>query len=557
MPHRSKIIKDDNEDEQSIKEENDLGSDKEEIDENLSIQTNLSETDQQEDQEEDPLGEINSEDDKVDLDGENIKDRKMEFLREIKAIFDEMIYEHNDELDETTYESFTEELAVTMIDDKLRFYLENDSKYFIMELWIEYQEESGKYYAQMESDNFVNISKSVLFLTKTDLIDEKEQLHAHYKIMFTYYETNKDNEINIYDLMSQTVDYIQDSKDAGYIEHKVVIDPNENKELGVYYIYVHGLTLFDDPTPCAIAFEMMTYMLNEKYMMVILKGELNELSMTVKIYQDEDEKHKILQRLTDFVSENKVKEFSWKSVKEIVEKALDDIIKTENTFRERLYDLQLVPTIEGQELTETEGILQYEIIHEPEKTEDLDEALAVNFDFFMYKDEFMPSLYMNINSTVYQSEFLIPFMASTGEFKIFIEKSIKEIFSKIKTIVMNLSYMHEQPQIKTPKEKVISYIEAVMKQLNTPCEDGIQLNKVYEGKNRKDIPFQEDKVFCEPMKYFIIHDIIMEEKRPGFLVKCFNLQSHKGAVGEYRIYETNYYPWKKDFEEFARTCLIG
>jgi hypothetical protein len=327
---------------------------------------------------------------------------------------------------------------------------------------------------------------------------------------------------------------------------------------------VGGRKVNDEGPASRIVFEMTVYMLDPKHMMIMLEGELNHLSMTIKIYQDQEngERDKVFQKMVKFVRENKEKEFSWKSVQPIVEDLLHTIVRENKQYKMQDYELELIAKNDEQHLSDTHGILQYAINHIPKEDEDQDEALSINFDFFMYKDEFMPSLYMNIDSDVYQSEFLIPFMGNIGGFKAFIEKSINEIFHKIRTITMNLSYMHEQPQIKTPKTEVIEYIKDEISKLEGNFEeDKFKVEDIYEGtykqKRQEDKQYLEQKVYYEPSKYFLIHDIIMEEKRPGYLVKCFNLFHRDGSVGEYRIYETNYYPWKKDFKGFVKDCLTS
>jgi hypothetical protein len=299
---------------------------------------------------------------------------------------------------------------------------------------------------------------------------------------------------------------------------------------------------------------LYVYKLDSKHFMIDLKGEIREMSMIVKVFLSNDELTDIVEKVVRTAEENNKHEFSWVSVPLMIDQVLDRLKALENNEDQGANYLEIEQTGDNNEFSTGNNMIQYEVKHIPGYEDDMDEEFIMKLNFYLFKDEFLPSMYFGVDSAVYESEYLVPFSGHSAEFSEMMFDSILKAYQTIKRITYELADIDEQDIYEYSHQQVVDLIKKGIAREDMVEEDQVQTKEIldteYDG-----VPFLEEKIFHTPKQYFTIHNIEMEEERQGYLINCYNLQTVKGDVGEYRIYAKNYYDCAEDFDTFITSCM--
>ena len=458
-----------------------------------------------------------------------------------------LVFEENKE----KIELIPEDLIITMSDDNYLEFRLPGYKYYVMHLTLEYKEKSGKHYALMNSDDFVDKSRSVLYISEKRLEDQIQHLAGHLESFVGFFFEHVNNRREFEELEDRLEQYLRERFEYKFGQFEKVIDTPNYKRIEVS---VDGENL-KNGTPMTNQFSIIIYKLDSKHFMIDMKGEIREMSMIVKIFLSDEEFDKMIKKIVHTAYENNQQEFSWKAVPQMIISVLDVLKAEENTGDQGGLYLQVERVGDEGEFGPDNNTIQYKVMHIPGDDEDSDEEIIMNINCYLFKDEFLPSIYFNVDSKVYQSEYLVPFIAPSAEFSMMMLESVKKAYNTIKKIIYDLADIDEQDVYTYDHDQIVNIIKDGISEFEICEKDDIKtvevLDTEYDG-----IPFKEEKIFHNPKMYFTIHNIEMEEERTGFLVNCYNLKTTKGDVGEYRIYETNYYDCKDDFANFVRTCVV-
>lgn len=478
---------------------------------------------------------------------EDYDEEKQEYMRGLlKRIV--QVYEEARE----KVEIVPEDLEVTLKDENYIEFRLPGFKYYLMHMTLEYKDYSNKYYAIMNSDDFVDLSRSVLYISEKRLEDQVDHLAGHLEsfIEFFYEHVNNRREFEeLEDRFEQRFKQVFESREQ--FLRKTVDTPNYK----MMEVSLKGEVLRTGEQMYNIM-RLYVYKLDSKHFMIDLKGEVREMSMIVKIFLSDEELESVIDKVVRTAQDNNDHEFAWVSVPLMINMVLNELKAMENNDEQGGDYLQIEESGENQEFSVANNTIQYEVKHVPGEDEDPDEEIIMKLNFFLYKDEFLPSIYFNVDSTVYESEYLVPFSGQSAEFSEMMLSSVIKAYKTIKQIIYELADIDEQDVFEYTHDEVVDMIKEGVAQEDMCETDDIkvvqELDTEYDG-----VPFLEEKIFHDPRKYFTVHNIEMEEERNGYLVNCYNLQTVKGDVGEYRIYAKNYYDCKEDFFEFIRGCMNG
>ena len=458
-----------------------------------------------------------------------------------------LVFEENKE----KIELIPEDLIVSMSDDNYLEFRLPGYKYYVMHLTLEFKEKSGKHYAIMNSDDFVDLSRSVLYISEKRLEDQIDHLAGHLESFISFFYEHVNNRREFEELEDKLEIYLRDRFERGFGKFDKIIDTANYKRIEVT---VEGEDM-KNGKPMPNKFDIIVYKLDSKHFNIDLKGEIREMSMIVKIFLNDEEFDQMLKKIVHTAYENNQMEFSWLAVPDMILSVLDVLMNQENSGEQGGEYLQVERTGNMAAFGPENNTIQYKVMHIPGDDEDSDEEIIMNVNCYLFKDEFLPSIYFNVDSKVYQSEYLVPFISPSAEFSVMMLESVRKAYSTIKKITYDLADIDEQDVYTYDHEQIVDLIKDGITEYQMCERDDIKsievLDHEYDG-----IPFKEEKIFHTPKLYFTLHNIEMEEERTGFLVNCYNLETTKGDVGEYRIYETNYYDCKEDFENFVKTCII-
>ena len=464
-------------------------------------------------------------------------------LLRIKNVFEE---------NKLKIELIPDDIIIIVNDDNYLEFRLPGKKYYVMHLTLEYKPNTNKHYAVMDSDDFVDRSRSVLYISEKRLEDQIQHLAGHLESFILFFYSHVNNRREFEELEDKLEAFMRIRFEHAFGQFKKVIDTKNYKMIEVS---VDGEKL-KDGRPMINKFDICIYKLDSKHFMIDMKGEIREMSMIVKIFLDDTEFELMMNKIVKTAYENNQQEFSWKAVPDMMIAALDVLKGQENTGPQGGTYLEIERTGDEAEFGPENNTIQYLVKHIPGDNEDSDEEILIDINCYLFKDEFLPSIYFNINSKVYQSEYLVPFISPSAEFSIMMLESITKAYNTIKKIIYDLADIDEQDVYTYNQDQIIGIIKEGISEFELCDKDDIKtvevLDTEYDG-----IPYKEEKIFHNPKMYFTVHNIEMEEERTGFLVNCYNLISTKGDVGEYRIYETNYYDCKDDFENFVRTCVVS
>ena len=476
---------------------------------------------------------------------EERQEEMKKLLMTIQGMFDERIREEDDE-------RIPKELKVNYNEDNYLVFRMDGTKHYIMHMTMEYSPRLDKYYAIMTSDDFVDQSRSVLYISKKRVLDQFDHLAGHFVSFNQFYDDHISNKRTFNQFMMKLEEKFMDEFGKSFIGFDKVINLPNYKLL---HFKVMGAEL-SDGTYATNIFYMYLYKLNAKYFMIEMKGEVREMSMTVKAFLADEEFLDVIKKIVLTAVENNMHEFGWITVPNIIKSALENIVKDQNTINNDGEYLKLEQIGEEKEFNERNNIIQYQLKHTPGDDEDSDEEFIIDVNCYLYKDEFLPSIYFGVNSKVYESEYLVPFTGKTGNFQNMVVNSIEKAYNTIHDITYELALIDEQDVYNYDQDKIINMIKDKMVKLNiTDNADNIKVQEVVNTEEDND-PYLEEKIYFKPEQYFTIHNIEMEEKRQGFLINCYNLESDSGDIGEYRIYAINYYDCKEDFEGFVQACIL-
>lgn len=473
------------------------------------------------------------------------------FLARIKYV-----YEYAQKLEEPIMPEDVEINFVT--EDHYLEFRKPGQKHFVMHLTLEFKPDSGMYYAVMESDDFVDKARSVLYISPKRIEDQHKHLIGHYLHFETFYDKHVTNKRKFSDFISRL--------DNGFrVEFGAAYDPKIRKVVNLQnykWLKFHfkGENIPNTELPMINVLNVIIFKLNAKHFMVELKGEVHEVKMMVKAFLEEAEFTDVINKLVRTAFRNNSHEFAWITVPEMIENAVKDLVETVNADEEDGEFLEVLQLGTERQFDEHNNIIQYQVKHVPGDDEDMDELILIDVDCYLYKDEFLPSVYFAVNSAEYESQYLIPFTGNSGDFYYMILESVRSAYNTIKKIVFDLADIDEQDIYEYSRKQVVDMIkEGIVRAQNLDEEEGQYTDEdveedVVAGMEEDEQPYAEYKLYIDKKNYFTLHDITMEEGRLGYLVSCFNLNSTKGELGEYRIYAKNYYDWTDDFKMFMEGC---
>lgn len=465
--------------------------------------------------------------------------KRDEILDEIKMMYEDMARDENEE-------GIDNELNVVRIGDTIYLDLGNE-KYKVAKIELIYREDSGKFYAIFNSDDMVDEARSILYISSERWREQKEHLIGHYQEMKSFYIDHvnrvKDAKTVKKDLIEKVKsvvgehawkDDLELTSEEDYEEFKMIISSNEDNNL---------------------EFDLQVIDTGDNYIKIEAKGEVNYLTMTMKAFPEDEEYEKALERLAHAIEEYRYSEFSWMALPNVFNKVLEEI-KSEETKRtgdSSFMRWNIDPDL--NELTQKQNIIKYKIEHNDMGEEaDPDEMFIINMDVYLFKDEFMPSVYIRLGSDVYDSEYLIPFGDTMGEFEMNLLKSVTKTYHMVRKIKWELAGPEEQKEITYDQQTIIEIIKQKLEGFQKMEDDPeVQVETTLEFTGNE--PMTEMKVFKDPKMFFTVHPINLEEERTGFLVTCYNLAKAKGSIGEYRIYGINYFDCREDFEDYMSACL--
>ena len=434
-------------------------------------------------------------------------------------------------------------------DNYIEFRLEG-AKYYLMHLSLEYKDYAKKHFAVMNSDDFVDRSRSVLYISEKRLEDQKDHLVGHLEEFINFYNNHANNRKEFEELEDQFEQKFQEVFQSNERYLNKVVDTKNYKMMK---IALKGEMLKNGSQMTNI-FRLYIYKLDSKHFMIDLKGEVREMSMITKIFLNREELEEVINKVVRTAEENNQHEFSWVSVPLMIDQVLDRLRAMENTDEQGSDYLQMEQIGENKEFSNGNNMIQYLVKHIPGEEEDMDEEIEITLNFYLFKDEFLPSMYFGVKNKYYESEYLVPFSGHSAEFSEMMYESIKKAYDTIKKITYELADIDEQDVYEKSHQDVVNLIkEGIAREDMCEVED-VQTTKIldteYDG-----VPFLEEKIFHTEKQYFTVHNIEMEDELQGYLVNCYNLQTIKGDVGEYRIYAKNYYDCAEDFDSFITTCM--